>query len=663
MKIFLYLILLSSLLFSETLTNLNAFIPKINEQTISDINFYENRSSLSPELKAFLEGDSTLETKVYSLKIPPILNTDISCGGFRASMGDVLGIIQGQLEGLAEQIPAWLVQEALGVPLDSPTEILKIIVDFMVEGYCWGEVAGVQLVQTAAEGTIDLTSRLFETYETETEKAVGTPNLNGNVDMPAAGHSSEKTNSPAINETASAQATEEATEQTSKETFKKVAECVKAKKKFIAEVMDTKVNKFKPLAYSKKEVLKSACEIIKEKAKATNLNDKWNIPGTLYSPLKFKASKREDILKLKNGMILLEKSEKASAINAWLNNDKLNKFFENDLKLKQYDQSAGNINKKILTDLGLSILNGLTTCINNPDQEICKKYEADPNFFFNFIHDSNQIIEGFQNKLIQKKLICSTILGYKYNPEILRDFYYVITKQDSLDRMSIEQANFITKNYIEKEFCGKQLKKEIYQLKNFLNNKLKDQAKQFAADYAETLSQLKAYKVLNAAIRYKGDNEKLVKVCAFPLDKNGKPGKIYYQTIDGSIHSTSGSNGLSNIEKTYNVEIANLPLQSFKLNKKEYMLSAKLVKNNCEYDTTTTDFQKLYQDYLEGQKKQVVKKRPLSLSDYKEKLLKERINYINNINQINGLTTELNAEVLENILQKRINEIILKLSL
>lgn len=654
-KILMFLLLAVSLSFAESNSKESSaiFVQDLNRDTITEINNKEFREPLSQALINFMNEPEELDTKVVSLKIPAILNTDVGCGGFQASIGDVLGVVAAQLEKIAEQIPQWIIQEALGVPLDSPAEMIRIVVDFMIEGYCYAEIVGVQAVQTAAEATLDFTARLFETHETENEVAAGTTNMNGNIDNPANAHTGQEVLTPGTNQTAGAQSTAESTEQTTKELNEKIAECIKQKQAFVAEILDMKVSKFLPLAHDKKNLMKSACEIIKEKGKKTNLNDKFDIPDKIYSPLFFKKTPKEDLLELDGGMLMVKRDTEMGAVNAWINDNKVNAFFENDLELLNYSNNEHSISNRRVMDSATAILNGLTSCINNPDGTTCESYESNQNFFLRFSEDSDEL-KGLQTKLIRKKNTCSLIEAQRFDLNVLNNFFNAITEVDIGQKVSQEESKFIFDYYVMDTFCNRQFNKEISQLDIYLTQKIENEYKAVAKDYSAILSQLTAFKTLNASWVYKEDattKTGLSKICAYSEKDTGEAGSdIYYLTDKNEIKKASSIDEL--IDK-YEIEIENKP--------SVFPVLMEPSTYDCVYDLSSKEFQEHYDDYLKGEEKQVVSKKPLTKKKYSDKMLKQRELDLQSANQLNGYLAELRGEVLLNILKDKKDKIILKL--
>lgn len=631
---------------------------RADKQTVENINLIENRvMDAKGELMNLFnnENKENLDTTIHSITIPRVLYTDINCGGITADFGEVMDVLLKSLKSVIASIPNWILQETLGMPnLNNPGAMVKYATTLMVEGYCYVETFGLQVVQNASEGPLDYMNRSMTTFETEIENSQhGVSLINGATPHTSSGQHSVQT--PGLNAAAPIKSSAEATNVASRELYSKAAKCIIEKRKFIADVLDMKVKRFTPLAHQKQKLFKSACEIIKEKGKDYDLNNKLNIPRKLYSPILWKATSYEDLIQLEAGLLTIKAQGDSNVLMTRLNKDKVNDFFKNNVKLIPYKEDGNYVKNTETVDVANAVLNLLTKCLNTPEDNFCQQLSIDKNFIIDFRKPPDEV-EGIQNILLRKKQVCEIFYGYVgYENKLAYSIKRMLENTD-IKKESDYDYKTILNNYILGQFCSTNFDREIDETEKYLNNLVKNEREKASVDYAKVLAQLKAYSHLNSFFVSKETDgiqkgEKLLGVCAY---YEGKPDdiKIHYWTENGKYVS-EGKDAKEKLERKFNVEIDNLPTVTDVIYDGEA----------CDYDMNSERFKKLYNNYLEGTKKQAQVINPLTPEQWKAQLVKERENRIVKIQRINGYVADLRASVLANILEKYVLQTIIKLKM
>jgi len=657
-KVLLSLLLFTSLLYSNETKETDNSIFQFNydSSVINNINFEERRQTNQFVIDFFKQSEDNQEYKIVKLEIPSLFNTNISCGGITANFEDVFDIIMTQFEGIIAKLPEYVAQRMLGTPdFDSPGAMFEYAQEQSVNLYCYGEVYGIQTIQTTAETTLDYIQKLYVTAEEEDDSQEGTSLINGSGLAQHDVAEQEQERTTGYNENAQEKSEAEMEAETLKNQQEKFATCVKDRKDSLNNILNSKIQKFTPLINSKKKMFKSACEIIKEKGKRNNLNDKLPNGGVFHSPIYYGTENKPQKLKIDNEVIKTEISlseDDKVLTNAYLDVEKINKIFEDENKLYLYKKENLDNSDNRLFDKTITILNQFSECLNDSYKPMCIQLSNDDKFLFNF-NDSSDYVEGFSNILIKKKKICSYITSSK-DMYLLNLSFNEILKVNGYSSLNITDTKNIVKGFIENEYCGSDFDDEIDRLKKILNTNVDKIQQDIINSYiiiSNNLQTLKKNEVAFDTID-KTKETKIKRICAYNSPKKGETVKVYFQTENGMENKEFSNNEEVKMffEQTYNIDIFNY-YSKFPIIATE--------TSSCDVDKNSKLFKDAYNKILEEKKQNKLAYKSISsITDYLNKIKEDRTKSLLKAVRMNEFYSELGNSVITKILNTKVKKIL-----
>ena len=657
-------IILSLLLTTSTLLLGNVDF-NYDQTTINNINTKENRSNENYLVEFF--NKTQVNEEIVKLSIPPLFNTNVGCGGIGANLDDVYDVLMSQFESIAKQVPSLMLQSYLGMPdLSSPGAVFDYATNLTIELGCWSSIAGVQVLQTSTESSLDYIQKLYSTAEKEGDKQAGTSINNGG----ALGHKSatqDQKRTIGLNKEAAKKTIAENNAETLKETTKKVSECILKMQKSYKRLMNQKMQKFKALKVSKKKMFRNSCDIIEEKGEKTNLNDFLPNKGVIELPIFYKTTKQAQKLKMENKIITSVISINAKgkvSNNAFIKDIGIDSIFTDKLELSQSQYVPNSINENIYSN-GLIIINQFTTCLNDPSGSNCSVLSANNNFLFDFnnkINSDGKSSVSLINILLKKKRICSFLTSSSDLKDIEESFNIILNLNGAY-KINGLLTKQILDIFIRDEYCNYQFREEVKKLESSMITKIEDLKNSIISSNYQLnnkLDILKEYKTVleqidisNSAKQKKFD--KLTFICAFNKAKKGKSFKIHY--MEGKNKKSKEFTKLAEAQKffqnSYNTKIN--PFYS--------AYPVIIDGTDCIVDKTANTFKEMYKKYKEEKKKGKLAYSKISTEEQLiEELKQERKKSLLQAMEINNYYAELGYDVITEFLDTELQKylIILK---